>query len=204
MLIIGSCIAISGLASHPFGSWQPHGDDKSYMWIRDSLATTLPSFRFLTYGYDTTLVNSQSFQLIPDLAGRLILELKSNGWATPAAKEVIFLAHSLGGILLKQALVMLANTGESETFMLDRVRGAICFGVPSKGMDVSSLLPMTENQPNQDLVSDLSAGSEYLENLGGQFDGVSKTRKLKFHWAYETKESPTVVVWPPFSFSCTS
>ncbi|KAK3339632.1 hypothetical protein B0T25DRAFT_618078 [Lasiosphaeria hispida] len=186
------CIAISGLASHPFGSWQPHGDDKSYMWIRDSLASSMPSFRFLTYGYDTTLINSQSFQIIPDLGGRFIQELRSNGWASPEAKRIVFLAHSLGGVLLKHALVMLANSGESETFMLERVRGAVFFGVPSKGMDVASLLDMTRNQPNQDLVRDLSVGSQYLTNLGGQFDGVSKTRQMKFYWVYETKKSPTV------------
>src|SRR4051794_26846328 len=107
------------------------------MWIRDALATSLPSFRFLTYGYDTTLIDTDSFQTIPDLAGRLISELRANGWTSPEAKDVVFLAHSLGGVLLKHALVMLANSGESETFMLDRVRGATCFGVPSKGMDVS-------------------------------------------------------------------
>ena len=191
-LTTDSCIAISGLASHPFGSWQPHGNDKSYMWIRDSLATSLPSFRFLTYGYDTALANSQSFQLIPDLAGRLIQELRSNGWASPGAKELVFLAHSLGGILLKQALIMLANS--DETCMLDRVRGAVCFGVPNKGMDVASLEMVTKSQPNEDLVSDLSVGSQYLKTLGGQFDGHSKTRKLRFYWAYETKQTPTVVV----------
>lgn len=174
------------------------------MWIRDSLTTSLPSFRFLTYGYDTVLVNSQSFQLIPDLASRLIQELKSNGWASPGAKEIVFLAHSLGGILLKHALVMLANSGECESFMLDRIRGAVCFGVPNKGMDVSSLETMTMNQPNQDLVRDLSVGSQYLATLGDQFDGHSKTRKLKFSWAYETKQSPAVMVRsPPLSLEKT-
>lgn len=35
--ILDSCVIISGLASHPFGSWQPRGSDKFSKWIRDDL-----------------------------------------------------------------------------------------------------------------------------------------------------------------------
>jgi len=187
-----SCIAISGLASHPFGSWQPRGD-KSFMWIRDALPSCFSSFRFLTYGYDTTLVNSTSFQSISDLAGRFILDMRSNGWASPTSNRVLFLAHSLGGVLLKQVMVMLANSGAVETFMLGNIMGAVFFGTPSKGMEVSQLLAMTKDQPNQGLVNDLSLDSPYLLNLGLQFDGISELQRMKFFWAYETRQSPTVV-----------
>ncbi|KAK0639719.1 hypothetical protein B0T16DRAFT_463363 [Cercophora newfieldiana] len=190
------CIAISGLASHPFGSWQPHGNNKSFMWIRDVLPACLPTFRFLTFGYDTTLLDSKSFQTIPDLAARFILDMKSHGWSSPTSRPVVFLAHSLGGVLLKQVMVMLASSGGVETFMLGNIKGAIFFGVPSKGMDVAQLLAMTEGQPNQVLVSDLSVGSPYLTNLGLQFEGISELRRMKFFWAYETRQSPTTVKSP--------
>ncbi|KAK4448922.1 hypothetical protein QBC34DRAFT_100924 [Podospora aff. communis PSN243] len=186
------CIAISGLGSHPFGSWQPRDDDRSFMWIRDVLPSCLPSVRFLIYGYDTTLRDSTSFQTIADLAGRFILDMKSYGWASPTAKPVVFLAHSLGGVLLKQVMVMLANSGEAESSILGRIGGAVFFGVPSKGMEVSQLLAMTKDQPNHALVSDLSVGSPYLVNLGMQFEGIAELRRMKIFWAYETKQSPTV------------
>ncbi|KAK5992042.1 hypothetical protein PT974_05438 [Cladobotryum mycophilum] len=95
------CIAISGLSSHPFGSWQPHAGDKEFMWIRDELPTKLPGVRAILYGYDTTLVNSRSFQTIPDLALSFIAELKANGWTSLTAKPIMFLAHSLGGVINK-------------------------------------------------------------------------------------------------------
>lgn len=119
--------------------------------------------------------------------------MKSNGWASPSSKQVLFLAHSLGGFLLKQAMVMLANSGDVEIFMLGNIRGAVFFGVPSRGMEVSQLLAMTKGQPNEALVKDLSPGSSYVSSLGLQFDGISALRKMKFFWAYETKQSPTVV-----------
>ena len=63
-----SCIALSGLGSHPFGSWQPHGSDKSFMWIRDKAPTLVPGARMITYGHNSGLINSTSFQLISDIA----------------------------------------------------------------------------------------------------------------------------------------
>lgn len=122
-----SCLVISGLASHPFGSWQTHGHDKSFMWIRDELPQRLPGVRFLTYGYDTMLSDSTSFQLIPDLAISLVRTLKAIGLPAPSAKPVLFLAHSLGGVVLKQALAILAGGRSEERSILCEDKGGHLF-----------------------------------------------------------------------------
>lgn len=38
------CIAISGLASHPFGSWKHRESGSDFMWLRDRLPQDVPSF----------------------------------------------------------------------------------------------------------------------------------------------------------------
>jgi len=106
----------------------------------------------------------------------------------------VFLAHSLGGVVLKQALVMLAGSGEREKSILSQTRGAIFFGVPSYGMATSHLLAMVKDQPNRILVNDLSEESSYLRGLGKQFDGISCNRHMRLFWAYETLKSPTAMV----------
>ncbi|RYP81097.1 hypothetical protein DL769_002153 [Monosporascus sp. CRB-8-3] len=74
------CVAISGLASHPFGSWQPKGkENKSWMWIRDGLPKALPNVRTLLFGYDTTLTKSDLFQTIADICFILHRESKDHG-----------------------------------------------------------------------------------------------------------------------------
>ncbi|KAL5087412.1 hypothetical protein Trisim1_007811 [Trichoderma cf. simile WF8] len=40
------CVVISGLASHPMGSWQPRGNEKSFMWIRDKIPELVPRESF--------------------------------------------------------------------------------------------------------------------------------------------------------------
>ncbi|OTA53967.1 hypothetical protein K449DRAFT_389512 [Hypoxylon sp. EC38] len=187
------CIAISGLASHPFGSWQPKDRSKSFMWIRDTLPKSLPHIRPILYGYDTTLIKSQSFQSIFDLALGLINQLKANGWASSTCKPLAFLAHSLGGIVLKQAFVALANRIERDDPILHAIKGAVLFGVPNLGMEQSHLEAIVEGQPNMQLISNLSLDSPYLRQLDEQFSGISYLQNALLYWCYETRKSPTVI-----------
>jgi len=164
------------------------------MWIRDKLPGYHPTVRFVTYGYNTKLYPSTSFQSVPDLANSLVVALRSCGWSSPSAKPLIFLAHSLGGVVLKQALVMLAGSGQTETFISALVRGAVFFGVPSQGMPMDDIKIMLGTQPNADtLVTEISDTSDYLKTLDRQFHGISFLSKVKLFWAYETKTTPTVV-----------
>lgn len=188
-----SCIAISGLAGHPFGSWQRKGAEKTFMWIRDDLPQALPQVRFILYGYDSTL-RSDSFQRIPDISQALLQQLHASGWTLSTCKPLLFLAHSLGGIVLKQALVTLANHPGTLEPLRDVIRGAILFGVPNFGMEQTALLSMVENRPNEELVTDLAPGSKYLSTIHDQMSGLSFLQSVTLFWAYETQESPTVRV----------
>ncbi|KAI1868417.1 uncharacterized protein JN550_006333 [Neoarthrinium moseri] len=174
---VADCIAISGLASHPFGSWQPQGGSKTFMWIRDALPHSLPHVRPILYGYDTTLHGSSSFQSIFDIALGLINQLKAHGWSSPNCKPLAFLAHSLGGIVLKQAFIALANKIERDDPILRS----------------SHLMALVEGQPNRALVADLSPDSLYLQQLDVQFNGISCLQEALLFWCYETQKSPTVV-----------
>ncbi|PTB63731.1 hypothetical protein BBK36DRAFT_1126010 [Trichoderma citrinoviride] len=187
------CIVISGLASHPMGSWQPRGNNKSFMWIRDALPELFPGVRFILYGYDTKLVGSKSFQTVPDLANNLINELNAGGWSSPSSKQLSFLAHSLGGVVLKQCLFMLADSNTSGEEILLKIKGAIFFGVPSEGMNIEDIHSMLGDQPNKSaLVAEISDRSDYLSSLEKRIYGISRIQGMKLFWAYETQTTPTV------------
>jgi len=85
--------------------------------------------------------------------------------------------------------------------ILNNISGVIMFGVPSLGMHQSHLMAMVEGQPNEFLVQDLSRrdGAPYLRDLNKRFEGVSFLQTTKVFWAYETRESPTVMVYSPIS-----
>lgn len=76
------------------------------MWLRDSLPrdTQADGIEVLTYGYDSQLPHSQSFQNIEDIAStfRKALSVVRRTEDNIVPKPLVFIAHSLGGIVLKE------------------------------------------------------------------------------------------------------
>ncbi|KAK0705713.1 hypothetical protein B0H67DRAFT_498262 [Lasiosphaeris hirsuta] len=192
---MSDCIAISGLASHPFGSWQPKGDDKTFMWIRDGLPRHLQGTRAIIYGYDTKLWESTSFQSVRDLANELINQLEAYGWGSLLTKPLAFVAHSLGGLVLKDALVQLGkSTNGAYKTLLSMARGAVFFGVPNLGMEQEHLRIIAQDNPNEALLEDIARNSNYLKRLNDEFARHISEQHLLCFWAFETSESPTVAM----------
>ncbi|KAH7329590.1 hypothetical protein B0I35DRAFT_420512 [Stachybotrys elegans] len=189
------CIAISGLASHPFGSWQPREQDKSFMWIRDDLPNHLPQTRAAIYGYDTRLLNSDSDQNIGDLAQGFIGILETCGWHSSSSRPIIILAHSLGGLVFREALARLTGSQDPGYKALrNNIKGAIFFGVPNLGMEQAHFKAIVQNNPNEALVHDVGRNSNYLRRLNEALPEGTGADKLRCYWAYETSESPTATM----------
>jgi hypothetical protein len=88
----------------------------------------------------------------------------------------------------------MARTRGSAEFVVNSIRRVVFFGVPNRGMKISHLFPMVENQPNAPIVQSLSVGSDYLQSLDEQFSGIITHRGIKILSVYETKMSPTTQV----------
>jgi hypothetical protein len=115
-LLTRSVIAVPGLGSHAIGAWKSNNYD---VWLRDFLPTDVPNIRVLLYGYDTTLLKSNSKKSIEDM-GRIFLEdikafRASNGvgdlqeciyrnslFGRPIVDQLYSSAIALGGCLSKR------------------------------------------------------------------------------------------------------
>ena len=60
----------------------------------------------------------------------------------------MFIAHSLDGLVLKQAMVQISSGDAADSRNFKATYGLLFFGVPNQGMDISSLLTMVRGQPN--------------------------------------------------------
>ncbi len=163
------------------------------MWLRDRLPQDVPQLRSLIYGYDTKLFKSHSFQDLDDIAWSFIASLKEIRRSSRPAKPLILLAHSLGGIVLKRALILLAGEGQTEEkTILESVKGLVFFGVPHRGMVISHFLAMVAKQPNEDLISrTLSPDSALLPELHEHFTKIASSFNENIRFVYETAESQT-------------
>ncbi|KAH6973012.1 hypothetical protein BKA56DRAFT_646039 [Ilyonectria sp. MPI-CAGE-AT-0026] len=191
-------IAISGLGGHSFGSFKEKGGD--YMWLRDSLPydltfqdTNIPMVRTMIYGYESKVWESTNMQNLEDLATALhtsLLALASKSTMRP----IIFIAHSLGGLIIKQTVISLSKSSvEDDINLLQAVRGIAFFGVPNDGMDISSLIPMAGDGPNRFLLESINRiNSQILTMQQREFyKALGEEGEAEIVCFYETVESPT-------------
>src|SRR6266498_1974874 len=131
------------------------------MWLADKLPRNWSQARIMIYGYRSPIMGSRSRQTLQDIAktfnNNLVKMRKSpsvrnhvfSAWpilcsatvADPVFKlstrciPLVFLSHSLGGLVVKQALVNLSKQSSErelkETFQ--SVYAMLFFGVPCKG-----------------------------------------------------------------------
>ncbi|PON24619.1 hypothetical protein TGAM01_v206549 [Trichoderma gamsii] len=194
-------IAISGLGGHAFGSFKERGGN--HMWLRDALPyditggdNNIPISRVMIHGYDSSLQNSDSFQNLEDLGTSFYSSLRSMAIAD-SYRPIILIAHSLGGLIVKETLISLSKSNDEEDQNLLRaVYGIAFFGVPHDGMDIKSLISMAGDGPNRFLLESIGNQSsqilgiynrDFPHSLGGQ--GESKI--ICF---YETRLSPTATL----------
>jgi hypothetical protein len=71
------------------------------------------------------------------------------------------------------------------------------FGVPNRGLEVSSLRSMVKGQPNQSLIETLDPKSPFLALLHELFRDKFDFKDSKIISVFETKESKTVEVSDP-------
>lgn len=165
------------------------------MWLCDSLRHDLPGAQIIIYGYDTQLHGSTSFQDLESLASSFRASITAQRTlgsidAKPRTVPLVFIAHSLGGLLVKEAIIQMKGDKKHED-LLESIYGALFFGVPSEGMEITSLIPMVADQRNQLLLLSLGTESELLRKQTRNFAKAFGSEESEIFCYYETEMSPT-------------
>ncbi|CAM1508100.1 Fc.00g049480.m01.CDS01 [Cosmosporella sp. VM-42] len=163
------CVALPGLGYHPFEVWQYDPTADPYMWLRDSLPQAAEGTQILLYGYDADYRVRECPLSVKRIAATVISHLRDIGRSSPSAKPLVVLAHSLGGIVLKQCLVELANSGSVETFMLQAIKTCIFIAVPTMLPSPLKLRAMAGNEQFDNMLHNLHEDENigYVSTLAG-------------------------------------
>lgn len=156
-----SLIFVHGLGSDQLKAWTTtltdlpaqHLDDgpsskpKEINWVRDFLHQDLKkdfsqSVRIFLYGYDSRWMRDAPVVDLQSLAEGLITTItaeRANGWNQ---RRIIFIAHSHGGLVVKNAL---ANDNElgTPTGIASLTDGILFFGTPHDGSVLGRLAYLT-------------------------------------------------------------
>ncbi|KAL4962580.1 uncharacterized protein BDV14DRAFT_178258 [Aspergillus stella-maris] len=193
-------IAVPGLGSNAIGSWKSPSSNR--LWLRDFLPDDVPNIRILIYGYDTSLLGNDAKESIEDLGSRFLESIKAFRSDITHRRPIIFIGHSLGGLLIKEALVRAREKSEDEKNLAvsKSCYGLLLFGVPNLGLRNEQLNSIVQGQPNKRLIQDLvvdddSEPSPFLKRISDHFARccADQYRVVSF---FERKHSATVQPQP--------
>lgn len=202
-------VAIHGLNGTPFGTWTQTIMNKetrkrvSTLWLRDLLPEDVPGARIYTYGYPSQVCFSKSRATTEDFAQKLLWELKAERRGGHERRPIIFITHSLGGLVCKQALIR-ANQNDDFRDILASTIGILFFGTPHRGASgtpefatfvgnvFDSLITASGSRfftggINTDLVKGLKADAPDLSRITEAFSHLIKP-PMSIITVYETEE----------------
>ncbi|OBT53786.1 hypothetical protein VE04_07701 [Pseudogymnoascus sp. 24MN13] len=147
-------------------------------WPEEYLAPDLPQAQIWTYGYNA------------DVIGGLFQANNQNSVSQHGrdfANPIVFVAHSLGGIITKDAL------HKSETIR-KRTRLIVFLGTPHRGSTyagwgeiASNLASLALQDTNKRLIQTLEVNGEVLDNIHEEFKTILSKCGIKVHSFQEAK-----------------
>jgi hypothetical protein len=114
-------------------------------WPFDLLRRDFDNIRIMTYGYDSSpshWYKGKTTQMTIDQHTQTMLQRISNARASCKRRPVIFIAHSLGGILVKNMIILSAKYKLGNLQLQDIGRSChaiVFFGTPHRGAGAAEL-----------------------------------------------------------------
>jgi hypothetical protein len=144
------------------------------LWLRDFLPSQLPGARVLLFGYNSNVAFETSIAGVREQAVNLLNRL---AYKREDAEErpIIFVAHSLGGIIVKRALVE-AKLDDTYKAIRDATYGIAFFGTPHQGGNfaklgdiAASIVRGVLNNPKNTFMEALKKDSLFSDTLVDDF-----------------------------------
>ncbi|KAF8533443.1 hypothetical protein BDD12DRAFT_486815 [Trichophaea hybrida] len=171
-------IAIHGLGGNRLRSFTK--DDN--IWLKDFLPENprvIPLHpKVSTFGYDASVAFGKSVSKIRDFAFQLLNELERTRLdSQTTGVPIVFVAHSVGGIVAKAALIIAHEREEHYRDIKACVKGIVFMGTPHVGSDLAAATKVLRDIANvvavrtvrKDLLKALEPKSQELQDIAEQF-----------------------------------
>jgi len=137
-------VAVHGLGGDSFATWTD--EDSKQLWLKDFLPIS-PFFRgarIMTFGYDARpwlrpggdpATEGRAFTFAESLVGALKTKRTLTG---TEGRPILFVGHSLGGIVIKLALVYSCNRQFLYRDIYESAKSIAFFGTPHQGANIAT------------------------------------------------------------------
>ncbi|GAP91530.1 putative tol protein [Rosellinia necatrix] len=200
-------VAVHGLNGKVRETWEDERSRK--LWLEDFLPEAFPDARIMSFGYDSALLFSRSRGKVEDFARDLLNRLwMLRGSPEGKNRPIIFVAHSLGGIVVKKALILAHENNKHYGDILSSAIGIVFMGTPHRGANIVDWTAFFRNVIQlmtgthilrADLIKDLSTHSSSLLEISKQFLPRAADLSIMSFTELQIERPLTTLVVPPES-----
>ncbi|KAM7211892.1 hypothetical protein V8F06_012734 [Rhypophila decipiens] len=205
-------VFVHGLRGHREKTWT---SKSGVFWPRDLLPKDLPGTRVMSWGYDAAVVQFFSSESASQASlfahGKSLLEDISAKRRRGRKRPILWVCHSLGGLVVKAALIAANGYGKNERFpelgaVYEATIGVLFMGTPHRGSsreeDLGQVAKLaatiTMHDVNSQLLRTLAPNSHILEEQRDAFTTISKDLDVVCFWE-ELKTRPVGLIVPESS-----
>ena len=144
------------------------------LWLKDFLPLKLPSARVLLFGYNANVAFETSIAGVREQAMNLLNRIASKR-EEAEERPIVFIAHNLRGLIVKQALVE-AELDDSYKSIREATYGIAFFGTPHQGGNfaklgdiAASITRVVLRNPSNTFMKALKKDSLFSDSLARDF-----------------------------------
>jgi pimeloyl-ACP methyl ester carboxylesterase len=185
-------VFVHGLTGDRYTTWQANGSDSFWpCW----LAAVYPTVNVYTAGYDSTVFAKVFAGEGPSLIDRSTMLLDGLLSRPVRAPVVVFVAHSLGGLIVKQMLRRCHDAANTDRkVFLESVRAIAFLGTPHQGAQSAASVRAVLGLILSKAVSQLAFGEEQLDDLNEWFRNWAGGIPVTIRAYYETNKTKGIAI----------
>ncbi|MCJ1255882.1 Kinesin light chain 3 [Lignoscripta atroalba] len=193
-------VAVHGLNGSPTETWR-HPKTKAF-WLQDFLPLDVIGARVFSFGYNADVAFGNTTAHIDDISRDLLSSLVDKREDdNEQRRPIIFIAHSLGGIVVKRALFQARIETQYKSIGESTV-GIVFLGTPHRGSEkatygkiLANIATTASRRPTSQLLNALQVNSEFLMGLTSNFKfQLPNYQVVSFYELRPTKPFSTLVV----------
>lgn len=168
-------IFVHGLAGHPWQTWRDPQAPASWPCLlrRDPVFAQANVY---LYGYETGMLGEQPG--IEQVAAGMARDLRP---VLDAHRQVVFIVHSMGGLVTAQALLSMGSE-HANSELMRRIRLVLFFGTPGSG---SALASTARRVPLRVQLAELAPGASVIDAIVARWGASSRLQQLSRCFAEE-------------------
>jgi len=173
---VADIVFIHGLGGHSQSTWAAQAKPENFWprWLGDKY----PKVAIWTLGYETSISKWTNESMpLADLGNQILEELYVE---EIGCRPVIFITHSMGGLVVKQILSHAKSQGVRRwQSIVEQTRGIVFFSTPHSGSDLASFADFARAVlGTNEQLSELQSHSSRLRELHGTFLNLVSQQKI--------------------------